>query len=289
MSKRLQTISVWLIRALWIAAALLPNTFGATGDGWSTSVTNTVTIQSWAVWSLVAVATWILHPISLTVIRVFAPLLVIRLLIGVPASDYSPLGIAATVAAAAATLLAFSAEYGHRHVQAAAYGAEVRHLLRTPTPLVAPTVLGWLVLAGTFGAAPALVASGNWQIGAPLAILAALALWRLVPRLHRLSRRWFVHVPAGWVIHDDVILQENLLIKKHAVVALDRALADSQALDLTGLTRGVPLEVMLRDMVDIRLTPLAARLNKTDDALHAKAFLVAPSRPLEVLHSQLPA
>jgi hypothetical protein len=288
-SKRLQTISVWVVRLSWIAAALLPNTFGVLHESASDTLTTTLAAQSWVMWSLVAIATWILHPVSLTVIRIFAPLLVIRLTVGVPASDYSPLGVAATVAAAAAMLLAFSAEYGHRHVQAAAYGAEVRHLLRIPTPLVAPTVIGWLVIAGTFGAAPALLASGNWMIGAPLAILAALALWRLVPRLHRLARRWFVHVPAGWVIHDDVILQENLLIKKHAIVAVDRALADSQALDLTGFTRGVPLEVMLRDMVDVRLTPLAARLNKTDDALHAKAFLVAPSRPLDVLHSQLPA
>jgi hypothetical protein len=42
-------------------------------------------------------------------------------------------------------------------------------------------------------------------------------------------------------------------------------------------------------MIDVRLTPLAARLNKTDDALHARALLIAPSRPLDVLHSTLPA
>jgi hypothetical protein len=90
------------------------------------------------------------------------------------------------------------------------------------------------------------------------------------------------------VIHDDVVLQENLLIKKHAINSLDRARADCEALDLTGLTRGVPLEVQLRDMIDVRLTPLAARLNKTDDALHARALLVAPSRPLDVLRSTLP-
>jgi hypothetical protein len=184
--------------------------------------------------------------------------------------------------------VAFSAEYGHRHVQAAAYGAEVRHLLRIPTPLVAPTLLGWLVIAASVSTAPAFLAVENWLLGVPLAIIAVLLVWRLVPRLHRLSRRWFVHVPAGWVIHDDVVLQENLLIKKHAINSLDRARADCEALDLTGLTRGVPLEVQLRDMIDVRLTPLAARLNKTDDALHARALLVAPSRPLDVLRSTLP-
>jgi hypothetical protein len=165
----------------------------------------------------------------------------------------------------------------------------VRHLLRIPTPLVAPTLVGWLILAVSFATSPALLASGNWWLGVPTAIIAALALWRLVPRLHRLARRWFVHVPAGWVIHDDVVLQENLLLKKHTITSLDRALAGTEALDLTGFTRGVPLEVQLRDMTDVRLTPLAARLNGTDDALHARALMVAPSRPLEVLRSVLPS
>lgn len=289
MSNWLMTVNVWIVRVLWIVAALLPNAFNAVGNSTSDRVADVVTVQTWVIWSIVALATWVLHPVSLTTIRIFAPLVVVRLAIGVPLGDFAPLGIIATVAAAGAMLFTFSAEYGHRHVQAAAYGAEVRHLLRVPTPLVAPTLLGWLFIAVTFSAAPLLLAAQNWLIGIPLAVLALLALWRLVPRLHRLARRWFVHVPAGWVVHDDVILQENLLLKKHTVTSLDRALAGSEALDLTGLTRGVPLEAQLRDMIDVRLTPLAARLNKTDDALHASALLIAPSRPLDVLRSKLPA
>ena len=288
MSNWLMTVNVWIVRVLWIVAALLPNAFNAVGNSTSDRVADVVTVQTWVIWSIVALATWVLHPVSLTTIRIFAPLVVVRLAIGVPLGDFAPLGIIATVAAAGAMLFTFSAEYGHRHVQAAAYGAEVRHLLRVPTPLVAPTLLGWLFIAATLGAAPLLLATQNWPIGIPLAVVALLALWRLVPRLHRLARRWFVHVPAGWVVHDDVILQENLLLKKHTITSLDRALAGSEALDLTGLTRGVPLEVQLRDMIDVRFTPLAARLNKTDDALHARALLVAPSRPLDVLRSTLP-
>jgi hypothetical protein len=48
------------------------------------------------------------------------------------------------------------------------------------------------------------------------------------------------------------------------------------------MTRGVPTEVQLREMTDVRLTPLAAKLLKTVDALHVKAFLVAPSRILDI-------
>jgi len=285
---RFTALNGWSVRLLWITAALLPNTFNTAISLTSDRVVHTITVQSWVVWSIVALATWILHPFSLTIIRVFAPIVVIRLAVGVGFDDYAPLSIVAVVVAAAATLVAYSAEYGHRHVQAAAYGAEVRHLLRVPSPLVAPTLLGWLVIAGTVSTAPALLAAERWRLGVPVVLLAVLSLWRLVPRLHRLARRWFVHVPAGWVIHDDIILQENVLLKKHAITSLERALADSSALDLTGLTRGVPLEVQMREMIDVRLTPLAARLNKTDDALHARALLVAPSRPLDVLGSILP-
>lgn len=288
MWKRLTGFNEWSVRLLWIVSALLPNTFDAVAESAGDRLATIVTVQTWIVWSVVALATWVLHPVSLTVIRIFAPIVVIRLVIGVPHDDFAPLGIVATAAAMAAVIVAFSAEYGHRHVQAAAYGAEVRHLLRIPTPLVAPTAIGWLILAASFGASPALLAVGNLLAGVPLALVSAAALWRLVPRLHRLARRWFVHVPAGWVIHDDVVLQENLLLKKHAITSLDRALEGTEALDLTGLTRGVPLEVQLRDMTDVRLTPLAARLNGTDDALHARALLVAPSRPLDVLRSVLP-
>jgi hypothetical protein len=48
------------------------------------------------------------------------------------------------------------------------------------------------------------------------------------------------------------------------------------------MTRGVPIEVQLREMTDVRLTSLAAKLLKTVDALHVKAFLVAPTRPTAI-------
>jgi hypothetical protein len=35
-------------------------------------------------------------------------------------------------------------------------------------------------------------------------------------------------------------------------------------------------------MTDVRLTSLAAKLLKTVDALHVKAFLIAPSRILDI-------
>jgi hypothetical protein len=129
---------------------------------------------------------------------------------------------------------------------------------------------------------PLMLASERYVLGGVGVVLSVGLLWQLPVRLHRLSRRWLVKVPAGWVVHDDLVLNENLLIKKHDVVSMSLALEGSEAIDLTGMTRGVPIEVQLCEMTDVRLTSLAAKLLKTVDALHVKAFLIAPSRILNI-------
>ena len=87
-------------------------------------------------------------------------------------------------------------------------------------------------------------------------------------------------MPAGWVVHDAVLLADNILIRTHELAAMRLAPADTEALDISGLTRGELLEVTLRESATIRLTSFAARVTKTLDVVHAKAILVAPSRPL---------
>ena len=104
----------------------------------------------------------------------------------------------------------------------------------------------------------------------------------LGPKLHRLSRRWLVKVPAGWVVHDDVLLSENLLLRAHQVVSMAPALASTEAFDLTGYTKGVPIEIALRDTIDVRLSEFGARLAKTTDVVHARALLIAPSNTITV-------
>jgi len=163
-------------------------------------------------------------------------------------------------------------------VQAGAYGDERRYLLKIPAPLVLPTLLAWGLLALFVCSPPVLLAQSNFIVGIPGLILGLLLLWKLAPQLHRLSCRWLVRVPAGWVVHDSVVLAENLMVRKHDVVSMKLALSDSEAIDLTGMTRGVPIEVQLRDMTDVRLSTLTARQLKTLDVLHVKAFMVAPSR-----------
>jgi hypothetical protein len=90
-------------------------------------------------------------------------------------------------------------------------------------------------------------------------------------------------VPAGWVIHDGVLLAENLLLRTHNIASMQLAPADTEAIDLSGITHGIPLEISLREMTDVRLTPLLSKVTKTVDALHVKQLMVAPSQAQRVL------
>lgn len=266
----------WVVRISWIAAALLPNalTHSESADGDVARIT--LTVIWWSLWSLVTIATWIEHPISLTVARAIAPVVVVQLLAALPGAEWMPTQIVGAAFAVLALVVIAGRDYGARQVQAGAYGDEVRHLLRVPAPVILPALLGWAICVALFIVSVASLARESFVIAGIASVALALAVVQVGPKLHRLSRRWFVKVPAGWVVHDDVMLADNLLIRSHQVVSMAPALHTTEAFDLTGYTKGVPLEIRLREPIDVRLTELAARLVKTTDVVHASALLVAP-------------
>ena len=263
MIQRLLTHIAWPVRVLWIAFALAPNGFG---------------VVAWILWAVVAIGTWIHHPISLTTIRCLAPIVVFYSVVYALSESLSSLNIAVVTCGIISLMLMFTADYGSAHVQAGAYGNERRFLLRIPAPVVLPTLITWALFATVLVVLENAVQSENYVLSIPL-LLALIAMsWKFAPQMHRLSKRWLVRVPAGWVVHDDLMLAENLLIRSHNLTAMDFALADSEALDLSGMTRGVPIQISLREMTDVRLSQLGARLLKTMDVLHVQAFLVATTR-----------
>jgi len=274
----------WPVRVLWLVAALLPNDLTDNMSSHSHILRTTMSVEMWLLWALVALATWLHHPISLTTIRCIAPVVVVHMLVGLPDISFGVGNVISASCVLVAFVLIYTSEYGSIHVQAGAYGDEHRYLLRVPAPIVMPLILGWGVMAVVVSITPMMLASERYVLGGIGAVLSIGLLWQLPVRLHRLSRRWLVKVPAGWVVHDDVVLSENLLVKTHDVVSINLALEGSEALDLTGMTRGIPVEVQLREMTDVRLTPLAAKLLKTVDALHVQAFLVAPTRPASLIN-----
>jgi hypothetical protein len=241
-------------------------------------VQQSFSVGIWILWAVAAVASWILHPISLTAIRLSSPVIFIYLIAQLPSEDFGVIPVVTATASLVSLLLIYTSDFGMIQVQAGAYGNERRFLLRIPVSLVLPTLLTWVVLSAFFVIADNLFESGLWLGGSVVALFAAAAMWKFVPQLHRLSMRWLVRVPAGWVIHDGVLLAENLLMRTHNVGSMHLAPATTEAVDLSGITHGIPLEISLREMTDVRLTPLLSKFTKTVDALHVKQLLVAPSQ-----------
>ena len=229
-------------------------------------------------WWVVGVAAMAVPAVvSLTAVRIVVPMsipvAVITLFAGAERLD----GLMFLATSALATLIALSAELGRTFVQASAYGEEDRHLLRPPVAYVAAAVVAWALCAALMILAPLLLADGRWVSGA-VAGLGAFALavfgW---PRWHRLSRRWFVLVPVGVVVHDSLVLGETLMLRRQELARIRLAPADTEAADLTGPASGHAVEISTHESetVFLAVTPKQPR----GAALHLRACLVAPSRP----------
>ena len=160
-------------------------------------------------------------------------------------------------------------------MQGSAYGDEQRFPLRPPGALVlGPLPILWLVLAASVAAGPLLLACGQWALGAAATAWAIALLLVLPRRFHRLSRRFLVFVPAGLVIHDHMVLSETALFRWANVRSVERALADTEALDLTGGALGPAVEVVLGGMETV---VRAGRRPGQTSAVHARALLCSPT------------
>ena len=235
----------WAARIGWIAVAVVGGSaIEAAVDGRSSAVAWTTAIGGWAVWAVVALGLAIASVRSLTVVRVGVPISLVATVAaglgGAPAIDLLLLGVPALVTAGAVA----SAEFGRQFVQASAYGDEERFPLRLPVAAGAAAVVTWLVWASSVVAGPLLVAAAQWVAGGLVVAIAVGGLVFLGPRWHRLSRRWFVLVPAGIVLHDPVVLADTLPLRTAQVERLALAPADTEAADLTGPASGYAVEVV---------------------------------------------
>lgn len=260
---RLDRIASWSVRVAWLVAALAAS---GTSPAW------------WVGWSIVAAATIVLHPVSLSVVRIVAPLVALE-----TAADATGDARFVVIAAAVATgvIVSFGAEYGRSHVQAAAYGAEYRHLLRPPVSALLVSIVAWLVVAASVVVRRVVAGDSLTTVrAASVFALSVLLGAALAYRAATLARRWFVVVPAGLVIHDPLLLTDSIMIPRGDVTSLDTdTSAPVGALDVTGTTWGAALVVSAREACDVALTDFGARLTGSGTRLHAGAVRFAPSRP----------
>ncbi|MEO8264352.1 MAG: hypothetical protein ABI706_02455 [Ilumatobacteraceae bacterium] len=274
----------WGPRVVWLAVGIIGAwSIGDALDGRSSAVRVVVAIVGWSAWGVGVVALVVPSTFGLTIIR-----MVNALACGAAAVSWidgaapAP-GAAFAACALIAGLLIGGAEFGQRCAQASAYGDEQRFLLRPPAAFLPPVAVAGLIWTAAIVSAPLLLASRNWAIGGLVAVICVLLTWLLLPRFHTLSRRWIVLVPAGVVVHDQVVLAETLMVPRLQVVGLELAPAGTEAADFTGPATGHAVEVRMHSMINALLAP--TKDSPRGRALHVQSFIISPSRPGAVLRA----
>jgi hypothetical protein len=269
---------LWSLRAVWATLPLLAGpAYSAALDDTSRPVQLTATIGLWVGWAAGLLLTLVPAPVSLTLLRTLAPAApctAVVVFVREP-GVWAGVGLAATSVAAG---LAFTAEIGQRFVQAGAYGDEHRFPLRPPGPLVlGPLQVLWLATVGGVVVGALSLAAQAWLPGILLVALGASLAVPVLRRFHGLSRRWLVIVPAGVVLHDDLLLVETTLVRRRQLRSAALALADSGAVDLTGGALGMAVELTFAEPQTLIVA--SASRTRTGSAVHAEAVLVSPTRP----------
>ena len=275
--------TLWLLRAAWVLLPLLVGpAVGEALEGRSGPMALVSQTGLWSCWAAGLVAVLVPSAVSLTVVRVLAPLGVVA---GVLAAVFGAGPTFAALACGGAllvALVAFSAEVGLVLVQGSAYGDERRFLLRPPAALlVGPLPLAWALMAGPLVTGTLLLGARQWVAGAVFVAVGALLVALLAPRLHRLSCRLVVLVPAGLVVRDPLLLADTAMFRRPAVAGISLALADTTAVDLTGRSLGNAVEVRLHDPG--RLAAAGTLQDRQGRSVEVQSFLVAPSRPGRLL------
>lgn len=272
----------WLLRGIWIATLVVG---GAAVDDATSSrsadVAATATWSAFAVWVIGVIAMAIPGVLSLTAVRAIVPLGFTVAGVSIFAGATGPSGWALLAVTLLGTVVACSADLGRAFVQASAYGEEDRHLLRPPAAYLLASIVVWTVWAGFVMATPLLLSNGRWVIGAGSAAATAALTWFVWPRWHRLSRRWFVVVPIGIVVHDHLVLAETMMLRRQEIAAIRLAPADSDAADLTGPAGGHAIEIATTEPTTVVFA--ATPRDPGGRAIHLTAALVAPTRPGQAL------
>lgn len=258
----------------------------------------------WAVWAGALLCVLVPASSSLTALRLLVPIhTATTWLIVVTHSDGGPgwSSILAVALSSVATIAAMSGEVGRHWVQLSAYGDERRFLLSCPPTMIAAQVFAWMVWFGLALTAvttltkadPTATQSIIGFVAGAMSLAGAILLPR---RFHRFSRRWLVWVPAGLVVHDQVLLAETAMMSKRSLAAVDvwHPGDEPAPLDLIGGTPGIPkrtgLVVSLHEAETVILAP--TKEHPGGRALHVRSFAVRPTRlrpALAELSTRLPS
>lgn len=268
----------WPARTTW---ALLPlavgPALGAALDGSSRAVALTGAVLAWGTWAKVLVAVLIPRTVTLTALRISAPLGLAVAIWAALAGPRDAVDVVAVAWAAITAVVAFAPTTGDSFVNGSSYGDERRMPLRVPGALLlGPLPVAWAAAVVAPVGAPLLLAARQWVAGAALAVVGVPIAAVAIRALHGLARRWVVFVPAGLVLHDLNAMVDPVLFPRSSIRRLGPAPADGDgAVDLTQRALGLALELEL-----VEATEIAPR--RTDGRVEVEPvqrLLFTPTRP----------
>jgi hypothetical protein len=215
--------------------------------------------------------------ITLTAVRAIVPLAIPAAAMVMLAGPVGAESAAFVAVAVVATLVVWSADTGRAFVQASAYGDEDRYPLRPPFAYAVATAFTWAAWATCLLGGPLLLAVERFVLGGVITTLAVAGTFWTWPRWHKLSRRWFVLVPVGVVVHDHVVLAETLMVRRQELRTMRLAPADTEAADMTGPASGHAIEVVTHDPITAIFA--ASPKEPRGKVIHLTGCLVSPTRP----------
>ena len=269
--KRLSTDTAIVAVAVgaWLCVGVAAPWQDITSDA-SSSIAAVAGLWGWTLWTATVIALLVPSPASATTVHAVSPIAVVCAAIAL-----DPLALFGAVVA---FIVVHSSVLVDRMVQGGAYGREQRFALRTPVPYMVPAVVAWLVLTGTLIGGSVLLAAQQWWWGVPIFALGTLSAINIPRRLHRLSRRWLVLVPAGVVVHDHLVLAETIMTPRNKIASITIVGPKSESADFTGGILGPRIAVELRQADKIVLSKITAKTLGTTEALHVQSYSVAPRR-----------
>ena len=271
-------MTLWGARAAWVAVAVVGGSaIGEALADRSRAVQLTGTIGAWTAWAVAALALAVTGVVTLTVVRAIVPASIVVAAATAIAGATGGAALSLAVPAVVATVLVGSAETGRRYVETDAYGDERRFPLRPPYGYLAATVVTWAVWVAALMTALLALAAGSLVLGVVAVVVGVVTTWLFPRRWHQLSRRWLVVVPAGVVVHDPVVLADTLMLPRRLIATIGATTTRGPALDLTGPTPGVAVEITLTEPTTAVLAPRPH--TPRGRGIHLSALLVAPSRP----------
>jgi hypothetical protein len=278
----------WLLRFVWVTLPLsVAPAIGHTLSTTSGPVRVVAAVGLWLAWFVGLVASFVPTTGSLTALRLLAPFPIVAAIVAAQ-REPTPSTVAivgALVGGGAALVVALSGDVGRRFVQGSAYGDETRLPLRPPFPLLVillPSL--WVITAAMLVIGPLALAARNWPVGSILTLAGVAAAVLFARRCHRLTRRFAVFVPSGFVLHDHLLLADTAMFRRSdvrgfALAPFDRASTsgpDAPA-DLTSKAVGTGVVATFADAATVVLAGTVR--NRSSKAIHVRSGRITPTRP----------